>query len=569
MKFTVIIPSYNAENYIGKLLDSLVNQHYNSKDFEVIMVDDCSNDSTLKIAEKYKSKLRLYTYKLKVNSGGPGKPRNEAIKMAKGEYILFLDSDDTIAPETLKNVSDFIDKTHADTILVKMKGVNGRSVPQSMFKETKYTEDLANSRLVYTLSPTKFFKTSLLKENNIYFPENLKSAEDQIFTMKSYLKSDNIAILADQPYYFLNKREGEHMSDAYVHPKDFYKVMSLIVEEILNSNKNDKDKILGLFLNRHFTFSRTKNFSLKIKDNLISDWMEAFGKFVDLIPERVYKFVEPSILPLIKYGKTRNFEMYKIIEQSYKSYEFNDLEIKEGKFLAQFTKNSPYFDISNLDKPSIKMEDFSIDSDAITIDIKLWNSLVQISDSAPLISLKLYSRNKKESIHIPLKLYKNDIFRFVFSINDISPFITKEKAWDLFFEIKTNGYSIERRIGKNRNKYKYENETSLLFENNDSNYRLTPYFTKGFDNLSFYVKEINNKFFKLRYINSKTILLVPNEQPFILKEGISLAFINHKLISCLVSIKEPSEHNSQVYKVEFTEKIKKKWLKKGFELINN
>lgn len=267
MKFSIIVPSYNSEKYIAELLNSLQNQSYDKKDFEVILVDDCSSDNTLNVVEAYKNKLNLIIKQLDTNSGGPGKPRNTALQLAQGEYVFFVDSDDYINKDTLKDVSKFVDQNHADVVLVKMEGVNGRGVPKSMFKETSDAVTLANSRIIYTLSPTKFYRTSLLRDHAIEFPEDLRSAEDQLFTMKAYVNAKRIAVLADKPYYYATKREGEHMSSAYVSPEDFYKVMSLITEEILNSPLENKNEVLGYFIDRHFSFSRTNNFSLKIADD--------------------------------------------------------------------------------------------------------------------------------------------------------------------------------------------------------------------------------------------------------------------------------------------------------------
>ena len=74
---------------------------------------------------------------LETNSGGPGKPRNVALRQAEGEFVLFVDSDDYINKETLKDAAAFIDEHHSDVLLIKMKGVNGRGVPQSMFKKQR------------------------------------------------------------------------------------------------------------------------------------------------------------------------------------------------------------------------------------------------------------------------------------------------------------------------------------------------------------------------------------------------------------------------------------------------
>ena len=85
--------------------------------------------------------------------------------------------------------------------------------------------------------------------------------------MKAYLNANRISVLSDKAYYYATKREGEHMSSAYVSPEDFYEVMRLIAVEILNADLEEahKDQILAEFLNRHFSFSRTNGFSLKVK----------------------------------------------------------------------------------------------------------------------------------------------------------------------------------------------------------------------------------------------------------------------------------------------------------------
>lgn len=89
---SIITPSYNSEKYISNTIESVITQTY--QNWEMIIVDDCSTDSSCDIAEKYTQKdSRIKLIKLNKNSG-PAKARNRAIKEAKGRYISFLDSDD-------------------------------------------------------------------------------------------------------------------------------------------------------------------------------------------------------------------------------------------------------------------------------------------------------------------------------------------------------------------------------------------------------------------------------------------------------------------------------------------
>jgi len=99
-KISVVVAAYNEEEYLGRLLKSLVNQNY--KNFEVIIVDDGSTDNTVKIAKSYNKKLNLKI--LKQNHKGPGEARNLGAKHANGEFIAFLDADMVCDPNSLKNL---------------------------------------------------------------------------------------------------------------------------------------------------------------------------------------------------------------------------------------------------------------------------------------------------------------------------------------------------------------------------------------------------------------------------------------------------------------------------------
>ena len=98
---SVIIPMYNAEKYVGELLNSLLAQTL--KNFEVIVVDDCSTDNSRAIVESFIPKFenRLHVLKLKTNSGGAAVPRNKGLELSRGKYILFMDADDVLVNTAL------------------------------------------------------------------------------------------------------------------------------------------------------------------------------------------------------------------------------------------------------------------------------------------------------------------------------------------------------------------------------------------------------------------------------------------------------------------------------------
>lgn len=562
MRFTIAIPSYNSEQYIKELLDSLVKQTFDKENFEVIIVDDCSSDNTVNIAESYKSKLNINIHVLDKNSGGPGKPRNKAISNARGEFIFFVDSDDYINKDTLKNVDEFINEKYADVILVKMQGVNGRGVPKSMFSETCKSVRMDDSRILYTLSPTKFYNTALLRKNNIYFPEELKSAEDQLFTIKAYIFAENISILADQPYYYATKRDGEHMSSAYVNPADFYTIMKNIVQEVKNSSLENKNTILSLFIDRHFNFSRTKNFSLNINENEVSTWMNSLSDFINDIPEEVDELVNPSLVPLLKYARAKDFNNYQIVEKSYKNNSFENIKFENNKALVQFISEGQYFDVSNLNNPDIKMTDFKFDNNEFKVRIQLTKSIVNPLEMLSSVNIKLVSRNKKEKIIIPLSLADKDNYTFTCELDKFIEYGIKEKVWDLFFEAKINEIKVEKRIGKNRVKYNYEPETSTLVNYNNKIYRFTPYFTKDFDNLSFYITPIETKDeFHCNVISNDNIEISAKNRSYIFSNKIvNINYKNENILGFIESTADTSKYNLQLYS-----KIKKPIFKNNLD----
>ena len=115
---SIIIPMYNTEKYVSECLDSILAQTFD--DYEVIIVDDCSTDSSCHIVEEYIPKFtkngteRLRLVRSKVNSGGAGAPRNIGLSLSRGEYVFFMDSDDAITQTAMEELYSVAQKFPAD-----------------------------------------------------------------------------------------------------------------------------------------------------------------------------------------------------------------------------------------------------------------------------------------------------------------------------------------------------------------------------------------------------------------------------------------------------------------------
>jgi len=130
VEFSVIIPAYNASQFMEKCIHSVLNQEIKKETLEIILVDDCSSDSTFNVASTLAIKHKnLLVTKTEKNSG-PGIARNTGLKMAKGKWILFLDSDDHLEENALHYLHDFLSSEENDSL--DAVGFNWKFDPQSI-----------------------------------------------------------------------------------------------------------------------------------------------------------------------------------------------------------------------------------------------------------------------------------------------------------------------------------------------------------------------------------------------------------------------------------------------------
>ena len=169
-KVSVVMPVYSSEKYVGEAIESILVQTYN--DFELIVIDDCSKDSSAKIIEKYTNDSRVHFIKNETNQGflyG----LNKGIELAKGEYIARLDDDDVCYPTRLEKQIEYLDKnrdvvlvgTHID-LLQNGKYIAKEKAPINEKNEIKFSLPFGN----YLIAHSSFMmrKEVLIKNNIVY-----------------------------------------------------------------------------------------------------------------------------------------------------------------------------------------------------------------------------------------------------------------------------------------------------------------------------------------------------------------------------------------------------------------
>lgn len=243
MKVSVIIAAYNAEKYLAETLDSVT--HQTLEDYEIIVVNDGSVDTTKEILENYQKR---YTNLRVINkeNGGPSSARNIGLDIAVGEYIYFLDADDILAPEALKALYSTIVEREADLVIAKydvfdryktipVKNINGLVQRECI---EKY-----NTMILWTFALwNKLFKKSLIDQYNLRFPP-ISYSEDGAFVMEYVYHSQMITGLNMVVLHYRRMFDGETTSiTASVSPakiKDYISAHRMILESAQKSILRD------------------------------------------------------------------------------------------------------------------------------------------------------------------------------------------------------------------------------------------------------------------------------------------------------------------------------------------
>lgn len=283
---SIIIPVYNRPAAIAQCLHQLSRMEHELNDVEVILIDDCSTDNTYNILQNFITIFpNIITLKRKVNSGGASEPRNNGLKVASGQWILFIDSDDYITPHAITDALA-VTQIDPDTDMICMPHFKAsgskRSTMDSAFPypETVTGLDFTQTKLQNSLKVIgKFFRASLVADYQIDFPAGIQVREDNWFIMKMYSVTRRIAILGNRKkYYFINELDDISLAakgtspaaavEIYLSVYDFIKTKSGLSIEAQNN-------FLAIYLNRYTNMIKRgenapRRFFKQTKDRLLA-----------------------------------------------------------------------------------------------------------------------------------------------------------------------------------------------------------------------------------------------------------------------------------------------------------
>jgi len=249
--FSVIIPTYNQCDLLRKAVNSVLTQTY--ENFEIIVVDNYSDDNTKEVVESFENKKIIY--KKIHNEGVIGKSRNLGIKMSKGKWVAFLDSDDCWYIERLQKIFNFLSNNDKYEVICTDELIIDKSLgKKKIWKYGPFTENFYNNLLQQkssiSTSASVVRKDFLLKQNiNFNENKNFITAEDYDFFMNLAFKKAK--------FKFIGEVMGEHLfhnksqSSNYIWHKQ--SVISVVKHHVFEVQDFEKDKE-KLWKNLSFNF---------------------------------------------------------------------------------------------------------------------------------------------------------------------------------------------------------------------------------------------------------------------------------------------------------------------------
>ena len=223
-EISLIVPVHNSYDFVDRIYNNISSQTF--KNFEVIIVDDHSQDSTIKaIREKFKNVK--FEYKIILSDGnGVSAARNTGIRISQGKYIAFIDDDDTISEKYLDTLYNDAIENRVQVVLSNYEEIyqgqkfkkslgnygkfNNRWIREKFLPQTIFS--LNGENLIWLPVWRTLIQKDIIIDNNIKFNENISQAEDFIFMLRVLINTKNIFLDSGSPVYFYNRRSNSAMN---------------------------------------------------------------------------------------------------------------------------------------------------------------------------------------------------------------------------------------------------------------------------------------------------------------------------------------------------------------------
>lgn len=283
-KISVIVPVYNVEKYLSICIESVLNQSF--KNFELILINDGSSDKSGIICDKYSLKDKRISVVHKENEGVSA-ARNYGLKICRGEYVIFIDSDDFIDSDTLEVSYNMAKHNNIDTVIFGIESFDDSDrkelITYNQLKDTKIysSKDAIKKFLNYEIrgySCNRLVKRTVLIENNILYPEGIRFGEDICPTLK-IISNSNKVMLFNKPMY--HYRQSNSSASKKLSEKDLKDYISQVDESIkfYESLNYDIDMLDYIKTFKIFTYLNAVNWYIKLLEFNMKDIKYRYNEF--------------------------------------------------------------------------------------------------------------------------------------------------------------------------------------------------------------------------------------------------------------------------------------------------
>ena len=266
IKFSIITCVYNLEDFVSRAIESVLNQDF--KNFELVLVNDCSTDGTLSVLKKYSLSHPNIVIIDNEKNMGLGASRNIAIKKCKGEYLLFLDGDDYLySNDTLSKINNIISKSTPDIAYFGMQYVGGSNKAYLSSKENSTKKARITCDINFGVT-SKCWKRQYLLDNNIEFVPHLYY-EDMVFSLNAVIKANSLDCGNFPIYNYVRNREGSIMSTPNVKRcSDMYRMLAYVMDLYPETPDEYKPYLLSFIKNETLSLPGKISIILKsLKEN--------------------------------------------------------------------------------------------------------------------------------------------------------------------------------------------------------------------------------------------------------------------------------------------------------------
>ncbi len=242
---SVVVAVYNVEKYLEKCLRSILEQSF--QDFELILVDDGSKDKSINVAETVLKDSGKDYRVIKKENGGQSSARNAGLKAAKGEYVVFIDSDDVISKDFLSSLygvfEDDMDFSFCGFKYVKTQDAPEDNDEGRMKLSKDELIDVFLKRSIDFVVPSMLIKRDFLLNNDLFFREEIRYSEDQLFIWEVIFSAEKAVYLNKRMYGYYHRPQSIMTGSPYQKIVNGFHVYSDFCKELEERYPQYTDKI--------------------------------------------------------------------------------------------------------------------------------------------------------------------------------------------------------------------------------------------------------------------------------------------------------------------------------------